>query len=84
LFDRLFKTETPGEKTGDYMDDLNADSLKAITGIIDPVLANAKPGDTCQFERLGYFCIDTTSKPGALVFNRTVTLKDTWAKVAAR
>ena len=84
LFDRLFKTETPGEKTGDYMDDLNADSLKAITGIIDPVLASGKPGDTCQFERLGYFCVDTTSKPGALVFNRTVTLKDTWAKVAAR
>jgi glutaminyl-tRNA synthetase len=51
---------------------------------VEPSLATAVPGETVQFERLGYFCADTDSRPGALVFNRTLTLKDTWAKVQAK
>jgi len=51
---------------------------------LEPSLASAKPGDRCQFERLGYFCVDPDSKPGALVFNRTVPLRDTWAKIEKR
>jgi glutaminyl-tRNA synthetase len=51
---------------------------------VEPSLADITPGETVQFERLGYFCADTDSGPGALVFNRTLTLKDTWAKVQAR
>ena len=47
-------------------------------------MANAKPGDRCQFERLGYFCVDEDTKPGKLVFNRSVTLKDEWAKIQKR
>jgi len=48
---------------------------------VEPSLKSAKPGDRFQFERIGYFCVDLDSKPGALVFNRTVTLRDTWAKI---
>ena len=51
------------------------------TAKLEPSLANAPPGDRFQFERQGYFCVDLDSKPGALVFNRTVTLRDTWAKI---
>ena len=51
---------------------------------LEPSLASAKPGDRYQFERLGYFCVDPDSKPGALVFNRTVPLRDTWAKIEKR
>jgi glutaminyl-tRNA synthetase len=83
LFDRLFNVEEPGKRTGNQLDDLNPAALEVIVAMIDPVLANAKPGDAFQFERLGYFCVDKDSTPGALVINRTVTLKDTWAKVAA-
>jgi glutaminyl-tRNA synthetase len=80
LFDRLFLAEEPGKRTGNQIDDLNPDSLKVIRGFVDPSLADSAPGTTYQFERLGYFCADTDSTPGAPVFNRTVTLKDTWAK----
>jgi glutaminyl-tRNA synthetase len=52
--------------------------------LVEPSLADAQPGETVQFERLGYFAADADSRPGALVFNRTLTLKDTWAKVQAR
>ncbi len=77
LFDRLFTAEQPGERTGNWLDDLNPKSLEVVTAKIDPALAaRVKPGDTFQFERLGYFCVDTDSKPGKPVFNRTVTLKD--------
>jgi glutaminyl-tRNA synthetase len=83
LYDRLFKSETPGEST-DYRDDLNPASLEVVTAAkIEPSAAVAAPGTRYQFERLGYFCVDPDSRPGALVFNRTVSLKDSWAKVAA-
>jgi glutaminyl-tRNA synthetase len=97
LFDRLCSAEEPGKRTGNWQDDLNPASLEVITGsMLEPSLATAgfggpsrtengaDVGDRFQFERLGYFCVDRDSKPGALVFNRTVTLKDTWAKVAGK
>ncbi|MBL9000658.1 MAG: glutamine--tRNA ligase/YqeY domain fusion protein [Phycisphaerae bacterium] len=80
LFERLFREAEPGKKTGNQLDDLNPGSLETISALIDPALTTARPGDTFQFERLGYFCVDSDSRPGALIFNRAVTLKDTWAK----
>ncbi|MDX2116107.1 MAG: glutamine--tRNA ligase/YqeY domain fusion protein [Planctomycetota bacterium] len=80
LFDRLFKVESPGKATGNFLDDLNPASLEVARAYVEPALAGASVGDTFQFERLGYFCMDRDSRPGAPVFNRTVTLKDTWAK----
>jgi glutaminyl-tRNA synthetase len=89
LFDRLFKAEEPGKVTGNYMDDLNPSSLEVVTGHLEPALAGAKVGDTVQFERLGYFCVDKDSHVSAagappteskLVWNRTVTLKDSWER----
>jgi glutaminyl-tRNA synthetase len=82
LFDRLFKAEEPGKATGNFMDDLNPSSLEVVRARLEPSLADAKPGDRFQFERMGYFCCDRDSKPGpgGLVFNRTVTLKDTWSR----
>ena len=82
LYDRLFKTESPEdvEDGVDYKINLNPDSLKVVTGYCEPYAANLKVGEKVQFERLGYFCVDSDSKPGNLVFNRTVTLKDSWAK----
>ncbi|MGH7242837.1 MAG: glutamine--tRNA ligase/YqeY domain fusion protein [Phycisphaerales bacterium] len=87
LFDRLFNTEVPGDRTGNYMDDLNPNSLEVVQALVEPWLAeNAKynketlEGARFQFERLGYFNVDKDSAPGKLVFNRTVTLKDSWAK----
>ena len=66
----------------DALDYLNPNSLEVIAHAkLEPSLANARPGSRYQFERLGYFCADPDSKPGAPVFNRTVALKDTWAKV---
>jgi glutaminyl-tRNA synthetase len=84
LYDRLFKSPTPEdvEEGVDYKNNLNPDSLKVVKAYCEPYLSNSKPGDRYQFERIGYFCNDNDSKPGALVFNRTVTLKDSWAKVA--
>jgi glutaminyl-tRNA synthetase len=80
LFDRLFKVEEPGARTGEFMDDLNPSSLEVVSAIVEQSLKDAKVGERVQFERLGYFCVDQDSKPGTLVFNRTVTLKDAWAK----
>ena len=82
LYDRLFKTESPEdvEEGVDYKLNLNPDSLKVVTGYCEPYTANLKVGEKVQFERLGYFCVDNDSKPNKLVFNRTVTLKDSWAK----
>ncbi|MDX2016460.1 MAG: glutamine--tRNA ligase/YqeY domain fusion protein [Planctomycetota bacterium] len=80
LFDRLFSAEEPGARTGNWMDDLNPDSLKVVRAKIDGhLLSSARVGEKFQFERLGYFCVDPDSKPGAPVFNRTVTLKDAFA-----
>ncbi|HEX8320075.1 glutamine--tRNA ligase/YqeY domain fusion protein [Longimicrobium sp.] len=81
LYDRLFRVPDPDAGEGDFKDHLNPESLVVIPGaIVEPSIRNAEPGSRWQFERLGYFCADVVdSKPGALVFNRTVTLRDTWA-----
>jgi glutaminyl-tRNA synthetase len=82
LYDRLFSTPEPGADTGNFLDDLNPDSLETLAACrVEPSLAEARPGERFQFERLGYFCVDPDSRPGGLVFNRTVTLKDAWAKI---
>jgi glutaminyl-tRNA synthetase len=83
LYDRLFQSADPGEGGRDPLEDLNPASLTRVPGCrIEPSLADAAPGTRFQFERLGYFCVDPDSRPGAPVFNRTVTLKDSWAKIA--
>ncbi len=84
LYDYLFSRPDPGAGGRDLLDDLNPESETIVHGFVEPSLADARPGETVQFERLGYFCTDPDSRPGALVFNRTLTLKDTWAKVQAR
>jgi glutaminyl-tRNA synthetase len=79
LFDKPDPDDVPEGKT--YLDNLNPNSLVTVTGWVEPSLAKAVPGSRYQFERLGYFCVDKDSAPGALVFNRAVTLRDTWAKI---
>ena len=83
LYDRLFSIEDPaGQKDHDFREFLNPDSLKVLRGCkAEPSLAGARPLDRFQFQRLGYFCVDYDSTPGLLVFNRTVSLKDTWARI---
>jgi glutaminyl-tRNA synthetase len=83
LYDRLFKRETPGSD-GDYRADLNPASLEVLSSCkVEPSVAGAPAGTRYQFERLGYFCVDPDSNLARLVFNRTVSLKDSWAKVVA-
>ena len=85
LYDHLFTDPYPGADGRDLFDDLNADSETVLTGcFVEPSLADVSVGETVQFERLGYFCPDPDSAPGALVFNRTLTLKDTWAKLQSQ
>ncbi len=85
FYDRLFESADPGEGGRDPLSDLDRNSLERVTGCkIEPALADAPPGSRFQFERLGYFCVDPDSQPGAPVFNRTVTLKEGWAKIASR
>jgi glutaminyl-tRNA synthetase len=85
LYDRLFQSPDPGQNGRDPLMDLNPHALERLTGAkVEPALADAAAGTRVQFERLGYFCVDPDSRPGAPVFNRTVTLKDTWAKIANR
>jgi glutaminyl-tRNA synthetase len=85
LYDRLFRSENPGADGRDFKDDLNPDSLRILTGAkMEPSLAGAPPGSRYQFERLGYFCVDPDTADDHLVFNRTVGLRDTWAKVRDR
>ena len=79
LYDRLFSVEQPGADGADFLTQLNPDSLKQVTGRIEPALAGLGSGSTVQFERLGYFTVDPDSVPGKPVFNRTVTLKDSWS-----
>lgn len=82
LYDRLFVDATPdAHKDRDFMEFVNPDSLNKVTGFLEPSLKDAQIGDRFQFQRLGYFNVDLDSKPEALVFNRTVTLRDTWAKL---
>jgi glutaminyl-tRNA synthetase len=84
LYDHLFSRPDPGSD-GDLFADLNPDSEIVLRGsAVEPGLAELQPGQTVQFERLGYFCLDADSTPEQLVFNRTLTLKDTWAKVQAK
>ncbi len=84
LYDRLFNSENPGA-AGEYHADLNPLSLEVRTGCkVEPSVAGAPAGARYQFERLGYFCVDPDSSGDRLVFNRTVTLKDTWARIEAR
>ncbi len=84
LYEQLFNAREPGAGH-DYLDDLNPSSVTVLTGCqLEPSLA-ALPADTAvQFERQGYFCLDPDSRPGAPVFNRTVGLRDSWAKIQAR
>ncbi len=90
LYDYLFTRPNPQEGDDDdeatekpkdkFLDNLNPDSLRVMDALVEPSLATARPGDTFQFMREGYFCVDNDSRPDGLVFNRTVGLKDTWAK----
>jgi glutaminyl-tRNA synthetase len=85
LYDRLFSSEDPAAGGHDPLADLNAASLEVAVGCkVEPSAGTAAPGTRFQFERLGYFCVDPDSRPGAPVFNRTVTLKDAWARISAR
>jgi glutaminyl-tRNA synthetase len=80
LYETLFRSESPSD-----IADLNPASLEVLTGCkLEPALRNVQPLDRYQFERLGYFCADTESRPGHPVFNRTVALKDTWGKIEKR
>jgi glutaminyl-tRNA synthetase len=84
IYDNLFSNPDPGDvpEGQDFTANLNPNSLEVVAQAkLEPSLTSAKPGDRYQFERLGYFCVDPDSKPGKPVFNRTVALKDTWAKV---
>jgi len=82
LYDRLFTVENPGEVTDSCKSVLNPNSLETVSGYVEPSLAGAAPGSRYQFERLGYFCADLKdSSPERLVFNRTIGLRDTWAKI---
>jgi glutaminyl-tRNA synthetase len=83
LYDRLFTHENPdGNKEVDFKEYINPESLKVITGYVEPSLQTAKELDHFQFQRLGYFCVDRDSSAEKLVFNKTVGLRDTWAKVS--
>jgi glutaminyl-tRNA synthetase len=85
LYDRLFTSEDPGDEGRDPLSDLNPDSLEVLTGCkVEASLAAAGSGERFQFERQGYFTVDPDSRPDAPIFNRTVTLKDSWAKISSR
>jgi glutaminyl-tRNA synthetase len=84
LYDHLFLNRDPGadEDSGDLAKSLNPKSLEVLRGCqLEPSLAEATPGSRYQFERQGYFCVDLDTRPGVLVFNRTVTLRDTWVRI---
>ena len=82
LYDRLFTSENPAAEAGDFKEYLNPDSLKVITGIIEPGLTTAKASEKFQFERIGYFCADLDTTESKPVFNRTVGLRESSAKQA--
>ena len=85
LYDRLFTSPDPGGDGTDPLENLNPESLeRLVDSKVEPSLAALAPGTRLQFERLGYFCVDPDSSADVPVFNRTVTLKDTWAKITAR
>ena len=80
LYDRLFKVENPSNEEGDFKDYINPDSLQVVNAFVEPSLATASLDKRYQFLRKGYFCLDKESSSNQLIFNRTVTLKDAWAK----
>ena len=86
LYDHLFIKPNPDDvpEGGSFFDNINPNSLEVVTGYIEPFVKDAKPGDRFQFERVGYFCVDTTATTEKMVFNRTVTLKDAWARIEKR
>jgi glutaminyl-tRNA synthetase len=87
VYDNLFTKPDPNDVPAgqDYRVNLNPNSLEVIPSAkVEPSLLSAKAGDKFQFERIGYFSVDKDSQPGKPIFNRTVTLKDTWAKIEAR
>lgn len=79
-YDRLFRVENPSSEEGDFKEYINPDSLNIVTGFAEPSIKEATQADRFQFLRKGYYCLDKESTPDRLVFNRTVTLKDGWAK----
>jgi glutaminyl-tRNA synthetase len=86
LYENLFTTANPNDapEGRSYRDNLNPGSLEVVTAKVEPSLADAAAGARYQFERLGYFCVDPDSAPGEPVFNRTIGLRDTWAKIEKR
>ena len=84
VYDRLFVSENPGEGDVDFLTELNPASLTVVKAKAEPSLASAKPGDRFQLERVGFFIVDPDTKPGGVVLNRTVALKDSWQRVAAK
>jgi glutaminyl-tRNA synthetase len=84
LYDRLFKVENVGDAEGDFKDYINSDSLHIALAFAEPALLQAKPEERYQFLRKGYFCLDADSTKNKLIFNRTVTLRDLWAKGPAK
>ena len=84
LYDRLFRAPHPEQEEGELADQINAQSLTTLRAKVEPSLAEATPGEPYQFERIGYFCADPDGEPGRPVFNRTVTLRDSWAKMARK
>jgi glutaminyl-tRNA synthetase len=86
LYDRLFLDEDPaGDDDADLLERLNPQSLTVYeAAALEPALAGAKPGERFQFERLGYFCVDSSSEPDKPVFNRTIGLRDSWAKIKSK
>ena len=86
LYDRLFTAKDPMDvpEGGDWRQGLNPDSCEVLAqALLEPALGAARPGERFQFERLGYFVADLDTRPGAPVFNRTVSLKDSWARMEA-
>ncbi|TRW22174.1 glutamine--tRNA ligase/YqeY domain fusion protein [Flavobacterium zepuense] len=85
IYDRLFTHENPdGDKDVDFKEYINPNSLQVITGYLEPSLKSAESGERFQFQRLGYFCVDKDTNAEQLVFNKTVGLRDTWAKVESK
>jgi len=85
IYDRLFTHENPdGDKDVDFKEYINPDSLQVITGYLEPSLKSAEAGERVQFQRLGYFCVDKDTNAEQIVFNKTVGLRDTWAKVESK
>jgi glutaminyl-tRNA synthetase len=85
IYDRLFTHENPdGDKNVDFKEYINPNSLQVITGYLEPSLKSAEAGERFQFQRLGYFCVDKDTNAEQLIFNKTVGLKDTWAKIESK